>query len=267
MKTHNKQFFYKYVSANTVRLILENNKLQYSSPSIFNDPFDVQTSAGYAFDPDDLFSLLSKKMSIGVEEFVEMFKEEYKRLDEWWKLVVKCSRVFCVAEENDNLLMWAHYADDHKGAVIKFECLPDIGNSLCVAKKVKYVDKPPVLAEIDEYIESLVGEHEIDYGSLFIDLFISKSDHWNYEKEWRVFIPPIDMENPIVPKDSNGKEVFSTLVDLYPKEIHSIYLGCKMKEDIQNEIGNTLIDDFSHVQIYKSKKDERDYKLNFEQIR
>ncbi len=27
--------------------------------------------------------------------------------------------IFCITEEYDNLLMWAHYAENHKGGVIK----------------------------------------------------------------------------------------------------------------------------------------------------
>jgi len=42
MKTHNKDYFYKYVAADTAKLILKNLKVKYSLPKLFNDPFDNQ---------------------------------------------------------------------------------------------------------------------------------------------------------------------------------------------------------------------------------
>lgn len=264
---HDKQYFYKYVSAETALLILQNKKVKYSSPLTFNDPFDVQTKMNYNFKLKDLMSYLSAKFGNGIKPFIDKFKDKHKEINEWWSLEVKDSRVFCVAEDNDNLLMWAHYAKDHHGAVIKFECLPAIDNTLCVARKVDYVEFPPVIASLDEYMKSLEGEHELDYDSLYFKLFTSKSNHWKHEKEWRVFIPSVENPPAILSEIFKEHDSMSNLMNINPKEIHSIYLGCKMEGNIQKDIENNLVDGFSHVQIYKSKKDETEYKLNFEQIR
>lgn len=264
---HNQQYFYKYVSAETALLILKNKKLKYSSPLTFNDPFDVQTKIDFDFKPEDLASLLGAKFDKGIEPFMDKFKNQYKELNNWWRSEAKDSRIFCVAEDNDNLLMWAHYADDHHGAVIKFECLTALDTMLCAALKVNYVEKPPVIATLDEYIKSLLGQHELDHGSLYIKLFTLKSDHWKYENEWRVFIPSFGMSNPTLAKMASENDSMSILMDIDPQEIHSIYFGCKMEDDIQKEIENNLSGDFSHVQIFKSIKDDREYKLNFEQTR
>ena len=40
-RTHERHVFYKYMSANTAKIVLENCSLRWSSPIIFNDPFDV----------------------------------------------------------------------------------------------------------------------------------------------------------------------------------------------------------------------------------
>jgi hypothetical protein len=264
---HDKQYFYKYVSAKTALSILQNKLIKYSSPLTFNDPFDVQTKIDYEFELNDFISLLSAEFDHGINALIDKFKDEHKKINDWWRLEVKDSRVFCVAEDNDNLLMWAHYAEDHHGAVIKFECLPVIGNTLCAAMKVNYVNKPPVIATLDEYIKSLIGEHKLDFDLLYFKLFTSKSDHWKYEKEWRVFIPSVEKPHPALANIINKNDSMSILMDVYPQEIHSIYLGCKMEGNIQKDIENSLTGDFSHVQIYKSTKDEREYKLTFKQIR
>jgi len=262
----NKQYFYKYVSAKTSLLILQNKKVKYSSPLTFNDPFDVQTKIDYGFEFNDLSSSLNAKFGHGIKTLIDKYKNKYKQINDCWRLEVKDSRLFCVAEDNDNLLMWAHYAEDHHGAVIKFECLPTVGNTLCAAIKVNYVNKPPVIATLDEFLKSLNGEYELDFDSLYLKLFTSKSYHWEYEKEWRVFIPSLKNPQPALANIINENDSTSILMDVDPQEIHSIYFGCKMKDNIQKDIKNTLSGDFSHVQIYKSIKDEREYKLKFEQI-
>jgi hypothetical protein len=56
---HGRERFFKYTSASTALKILEAGTVRYSSPLLFNDPFDVQTGLHFDFDigslPDKLF--------------------------------------------------------------------------------------------------------------------------------------------------------------------------------------------------------------------
>jgi len=156
--------------------------------------------------------------------------------------------------------MWAHYTKDHTGAVIEFRCLPELDNPFCAARKINYVENPPIIAGMGEYIKHITGQQKIDNDSLFFDMILSKSMHWEYEKEWRVFIPPVDMENPIIPVDDYGKEILEKLIQFYPQEINSIYFGCKMSEPQVQEIEKLLNGEFSHVKKYKCIRNEKEYK-------
>ena len=167
-----------------------------------------------------------------------------------WSKAVRASRVFCVAEVHDNLLMWAHYTKDHTGAVIQFECIPELDNPLCAARKVNYVANPPVMGKLNEYIRYITGQNPLDHELSIYDLFLSKSEHWKYEQEWRVFIPPADMNNPTVPRDANGKEILFDLLPLIPQEIHSIYLGCRMSNNDRQKILPCLSGDLNHIRKY-----------------
>src|SRR4030042_4606700 len=60
-----KRYFYKYATVETAMLILRNRTLKYSSPVLFNDPFDVQTKLDYGFT---------------ISEFDEAFRKEVYRL-------------------------------------------------------------------------------------------------------------------------------------------------------------------------------------------
>ena len=309
---HSKKYFYKYVTAETALLILRDHKIKYSSPVIFNDPFDTQTRIGFSFDESEaakaftqeLYRLIhdekepsldptsrvarqvslmrqvrkesGRKMSRDVwmemaKDIIELQTEQLSKLvDEtnaMWSKAVRAFRVFCVVEEHENLLMWAHYAQNHTGAVIQFECLEELDTPLCAARKVRYLRTPPVIAEdVDDYIRGVTGELEpANYESLFFDLCLSKSEHWKYEREWRVFIPP-DLLNPIIPKDAYGNEVLFDLKPFHPQEIHSIYFGCKMSEDNRQKIETFLTGDFGHVKKYKCIRSEKKYKLDFVEL-
>lgn len=88
------------------------------------------------------------------------------------ELVTKKVGVLCVSEVADDLLMWAHYADSHGGIclVLKRDN-PFFAN----AHPVNYQKlRPEVNPLIDSYEEMLDK-------SMF-----TKSDHWKYEKEWRI---------------------------------------------------------------------------------
>lgn len=68
---HNRTHFYKYTSINTAKCILKSKKFRYSSPILFNDPFDVQTELLSDFDlelyPQKLFNEIEKLASSDIE--------------------------------------------------------------------------------------------------------------------------------------------------------------------------------------------------------
>lgn len=308
---HNREYFFKYVTAETALLILGSLKLKYSSPVLFNDPFDTQTRFDFDFEIDDFTHALNneiyrlvhaekepigddtnssfrnikrlwnnlKKYSLkmpkelfikntndNTENTIKMLNKHLEEANSWWRRLVRASRVFCLAEEYDNLLMWAHYAGEHTGAVIKFKCLPEYETSLCGARKVDYVAMPPVIASKDEYISYHTGQGPFNQKLSINNLFLSKSEHWIYEKEWRVFILPDDSDNPTIPKDECGNEILSELISFYPQEIHSIFFGCKMSEENRQEIDKLLVAGFSHVKKFRCIRNKRQYKLDFEEI-
>src|SRR2546426_288374 len=52
--THNRKFFYKYVKGNDALSILDDSRVKWSHPRIFNDPFDVQADIRFPFSTDEL---------------------------------------------------------------------------------------------------------------------------------------------------------------------------------------------------------------------
>ena len=97
------------------------------------------------------------------------------------------SRVFCVSEVHDNVVMWSHYAEVHAGVVFKLRCLDELDNSLLAAMPVEYTEQFLRWPSAESYATHLTGEAPIE--RLVWRLATTKHSHWAYESEWRVHIP------------------------------------------------------------------------------
>ena len=126
----------------------------------------------------------------------ENFSEtEWEAMREAKKKVRICS----LSKTYDNALMWAHYADEHKGCCIEVE-IPD---STWKCLEVQYLSTMPKLTSginPDEAIETIFGV---------------KSDFWSYEQEVRYI--------KTVQTTIEGKPYKAEL----PIRIKKIYLGVR----------------------------------------
>ncbi|WP_417266894.1 DUF2971 domain-containing protein [Celeribacter baekdonensis] len=99
----------------------------------------------------------------------------------------------CLSADGHNLPMWAHYANNHMGYAIEYEV--DIAETLTHENRgvheVIYSEERPVVSTIDVMEFTARTElrmySDIDSASLLSAIFLTKSDHWSYEKEFRVF--------------------------------------------------------------------------------
>ena len=84
------------------------------------------------------------------------------QINSHWQKSMRDSRVFCVTEDSDNLLMWAHYAKDHTGLVFQIATLPELDTPLSVAKKIEYKDEPVQFYTLRELVMWNLFETEPD---------------------------------------------------------------------------------------------------------
>ena len=120
---------------------------------------------------------------------------------EWeaMRMTKKKVRICSLSKTYDNALMWAHYADEHKGCCIEVE-IPD---STWKCLEVQYKATMPKLSsgiKPDEAIKTIFGV---------------KSDFWSYEQEVRYI--------KTVQTTKEGKPYKAEL----PIRIKKIYLGVR----------------------------------------
>jgi hypothetical protein len=87
--------------------------------------------------------------------------------------------VLCLSEICDDILMWSHYAQNHRGVClgIRTECM---GRK--ILRPVNYVERVPVIDTLD-YLRREKRE-------TYTRLSLTKAAHWSYEKEWRTIDRP-----------------------------------------------------------------------------
>lgn len=80
--------------------------------------------------------------------------------------------LFCLSETACEQLMWAHYADGHRGVAVEFRA--DSGLFLA-AQRVIYSSDPPTINRVMDSATEILEKS-----------MLTKGDDWKYEREWRV---------------------------------------------------------------------------------
>lgn len=209
--------------------------LKIKHPSIFNDPYDcydglIDFNNIYDIVIDDYLKLIpneeikGKKIS---KEKVDKFK-----IDSINSTISKIG-VSCFCEENDNLLMWSHYADSHKGICIGYNL-----DKLYSFLKKKHIDL--ILYKI-HYTNKLQKIDILKYSNeALINWLSTKSKVWNYENEIRFIF--YDIFN------NSSKNIFLPL-DI--NIIDSIYLGSKIKPEDFDSIMKLMKNKFHQIKIFR----------------
>lgn len=163
--------------------------------------------------------------------------------------------ILCLTESNDNLLMWAHYGMSHTGYVVGFDASHHFFNrrrtefdEFYHVRQVRYSDERPrmVLSQAED-----------------LSAFLTKSQHWAYEREWRMLIP-LSAANEVLDDGTKHYHLFD-----YPVEcVQSIYLGCRISQSDRAKILDLISRDkeFHHVQCYQAEINYRYFRLDFVSI-
>jgi len=173
--------------------------------------------------------------------------------------------ILCFTEKKDNLLMWSHYANSHKGFVLEFypehiffdrrKKSTQIAEHL---KKVRYTLKRPEFIFFNDDLSQL---QQVDN---WINNFIwVKSEHWEYEQEWRI-LNTLNNSHKQIEKTGAPIHLFE-----FPLEsIKNIFLGCKMNNETSSKFINLLKTqkNLEHIKAFQAYQDEKEYKLKFKNI-
>lgn len=270
---------FKYLTPDRVT-VLQNELIRFTQPADFNDPFEmpifIERLAEKSLpSPDEMFTTLirseyakntdvSSKIPFSLYlAFCESKRSEFlSKLPDLERDIMPILRaklrdefqrvcVLCVSETPSSLLMWAHYAEAHKGFVVEIDPSAPVFNQrkspeddLRHLRKVSYRPDRPIM-NLDE----------IDTTSLIL----TKSQEWEYEGEWRMLVAAehASTKIPASPYD----------ICLFPFPqtcIRRIILGARATDTTETAIRQAITN--SEIRLQRAALSEREFALEFRDI-
>ena len=247
------QKLYKYFSDSKYSLdSITQQKIWYSSPNYFNDVFDCDI----LIDEKTYLDLLLKTYkalnipsdNVAWKNAPQDAKKSAEDLRKGFEKHKATLGVACFTESDDSLLMWAHYASDHRGVCLEY----DMGD---INKRKSFHPMPVIYSNERLFTEiNTLNPQDVRAETLrviFLSL-TSKSLEWAYEREWRIAKDKKACGNAWKPGAKGAS------IDMVAPR--SMTLGCMASGNFED----TIIDycQKNHIPLYKMEKDPNIYRLN-----
>jgi len=197
-------------------------------------------------------------------------------------------RICCFSGEYDNILMWSHYADSHKGICLRFRSVEDWENlefgKYCLNFDYRDYSFHLLLARNDPF-------HNIYYKKKFLKIeykpkeyiypklnlldvndlqmvknLLNKLDTWCYEDEYRMMITRYDVKGGLLTED----EFEQGLVKYQKDNLEGIIFGMKITHEnaklVYDTVKKNYLDKGFTVNFYEAKEVKREYRMEICEI-
>ncbi|MEN6317608.1 MAG: DUF2971 domain-containing protein [Syntrophaceae bacterium] len=240
--------YYKLNDRNSERIFTE-NEIYFASPDQFNDPFDCRVQASFDATDGEWEEYLGVMMKNKHPELDYEVRSAFVRqlINSGWredpgtkqKIVsdvqeaVNKIGVLCLSEVRDDILMWSHYADSHRGFCLQFNIKTTFYPFGELLFKVEYSSSYPQI--------TVLRDHENQTRKVLL----TKSDIWKHEKEWRILDP------------DNGPGI-----RIYPAEmLTGVIFGCEMPHESRQLIRKWAKGRTPILKFYQAIKKEAEFGL------
>ncbi len=237
--------------------IFLNHKIRFTQPAALNDPLEFNPAI--RFDSDD-----------GNFNSFEYRGINFPSIHGWYwlNLIEKRINRFGILSLTDNpysFEMWCHYANGHKGFLIEFDISDKTRPTLQLhdglnlrAHKVCYVKD--YVINIDKLS---AGRESIPFHRIRDTIFLRKTRHWKYEREYRI-IRQLDNCDSFTPptrrtsyRDRNIY-LFPLSLNCISSVIFGVNTSQKVKKKVIDSCNNTKIG-FLQTIIYKDQQNKIDF--------
>lgn len=224
---------YKYVSFNQNSLaIFINCELYFADAESFNDPFDTK------------LNLYEGLIIFCNEHHYAMPKDDtvIRRQCSEAEAELKRTGILSMSEVENEILMWSHYADQHRGFCIGFSLeglRDDFGTRQHPAEyDVQYDEPKPFSSLLKTYERSNHTPFEFLDADIYRILFQYKHENWRYEKELRFLYRKIGP------------------VKYAPINLKTVSYGVMTPSYHKKTLNNIIISksEFEHVKQYQMKR-------------
>lgn len=249
---------YKYVHPDRVD-ILENGTIRFTQPYALNDPFDSNPNYNLFRESvrkrtQALLKDHSKQLSAFHYAAAQFFILDQSKhyLEEMKRKLNDDFAILSLTQNKNNLLMWSHYADSHRGFVLGFDSdhhffSKEPPRVMTPLTEVKYSDQRPIVPVFEEATSQDVANI----------LFFTKSKHWEYEEEKRMLAKPTAATNKVEVKGG-----FNIYLYKFPPEIlKEVIFGCLMSLELKKRIAAITKNKFKDVLLNEAQLNDKEFDL------
>lgn len=254
---------YKYFGFNQIDLLTDKkiesfkeNYLWFSKPRFFNDPFDCNLEVIKYY--NDFLNRINSVVDKAEDLLINNTKE---------------FGICCFSESNDNIHMWSHYADSHKGVCVEYDSsnFEDYFSQLLQSRcNLRPVDYRKQLINLDGDIEWKIHQEYTEFKRfasivknpkeldlLFEKILLQKNKEiWSTEKELRLIIGGLARQNN---KDKELNAGYK--IPIKRSIVKSIIFGVNASEKLKSEIREIF---GSEMNYQNAKLDFENWKLKIE---
>ena len=254
------EILYKYRDyTNPVhKRLLSNTELYFTSADKFNDPYDASLPFEYKQEQLTEENIFLKHIQMLEREYpnkssseIHAISYEHQRagtikdrvLQERYsenvnKDIHKNFGIVSLSSDPTNLLMWSHYGNCHTGFCVGLDVKMIFKNFNPSLHQVMYSNEIP---KIDLFEDMIV---------FFLKLLSTKSNHWEYEKEYR-FI---------------SRSFVNKSMDITEWGLKEVYLGAKMPHKEKMDLIDKLKGQYSKIKIFDCSLNKSEFKVDTMQV-
>lgn len=235
--------------------MLRDNRLKFSSPLEFNDPFDCRCEYNITKSREVVVLRMTEFLARGgatlcdalvqAEQEIPLHADE---LEEWQarKIAAHSHRaantgILCLTPLCRSQVMWTHYAKWHRGVCIQFRVRDEREESqldfIAEAQPIEYADRCPRINFMRDDRVEIVRK-----------AFLTKTRPYSYEAEWRI----------VRYDDGPGLKPIPTGI------IGGVILGVQMEPTTRDRVIQACAEYEGDVDIVKASLDPETYGLQLE---
>jgi hypothetical protein len=235
---------------------LKGRRIWFSKPENFNDPFDcaIPFRVTTEVSTEDLKAIYKKyQQEVGSKQELDEKMLSGDLSEELKARVIRAAvaaslhkrpqyrnvGVACFSEKVDDLLMWSHYANGHRGFCLEFDTHYAPFAEAGKLHQVKYSHAYPGLNPVDVILGRMPH--------LPAALLTTKSEQWSYEREWRII------------HNEGNKEC-----TVEAAALTGVYLGCEIPPTHRDILVSILAG--SPTRLFEGRRSETNFKLDFRAV-
>lgn len=247
---------FKYLDVSGAEAMLSRGTLQFTNSLYYNDPFDCHPSLM------DFSGCPPGRNGSILKDWIRKDQESrHARLRERTWI---CS----LSKINDSILMWSHYADNHKGVCVELNmahAVIDLGNKT-------YGNIIHNLG-LDVHYKDLIGKPDYFKDNInYLEYQITtKGKDWEYEQERRLYIIDPSPQHMAFPfKPDKNKTYDWKILRVYPRlrgeSFEAVYLGAKMSDEDKQKIIHAAKKINKNIKIYQMNINPAAFKLDAAEV-